>query len=191
MRKYLIAVLLFGICNSSVLAEENLFPHIYQGKVQGMVCAFCVYNVSKKIASLPEINAKSVNVDLKSKIVNFRSSSKVSSKKLSKVFSESGFKLVELNEVNKTARNIPDYKNKPVLIFNLNNTEIEKYQAIIESIGNIAASIMGKLEIKAPESVEIALLKPMIGGKQKIARVQYEFEKNKDSIEIKLFLRSN
>jgi len=32
----------------SVLATEISYPYKYEGKVKGMVCAFCVYNVSKK-----------------------------------------------------------------------------------------------------------------------------------------------
>jgi len=189
MIKKLVLILMLVIWNIPVQATESSYPHIYQGKVQGMVCAFCVYNVSKKIGSLPEINAETVNVDLKSKIVNFRSSSNVSYEKLANVFSDSGFKLVELNEVKEATLKIPEYQSKPVLSFNLDSTNIEKYQSIIESIGEIAAKAMGKLVIKAPESVEIAILKPMIGGKQQIARIEYKFEKDKTNIEIKLFLK--
>ncbi|MFV1984192.1 MAG: heavy-metal-associated domain-containing protein [Thiohalomonadales bacterium] len=191
MIKKLVVILVLVIWNLPVQATESSYPYIYQGKVQGMVCAFCVYSVSKKIGSLPEINAKTVNVDLKSKIVNFRSSSKVNYEKLANVFSDSGFKLVELNEVKEATLKIPEYQSKPVLSVNLDSTNIQKYQAIIESIGEIAATSMSKLVINAPEAVEIALLKPMIGGKQKIARIEYNFEKNKTNIEIKLFLKKD
>ncbi len=184
-----ILILLFAVCSTSIQAKETIYPHIYQGKVQGMVCAFCVYNVSKKIASLPEINPETVNVDLKSKIVNFRSSTKVNFDKLAKVFSDSGFKLTELNEVKTTSLKIPDYNKNAVLEFTLDNLNIENYKTVFESIGEIAAETKGKLVIKAPESVEIALLKPMIAGKQKIARIQYRFEKSKKNIEIKLYLQ--
>ncbi len=184
-----IFILLLIISSSSIYAKETIYPYVYQGKVQGMVCAFCVYNVSKKIASLPEINPETVNVDLKSKIVNFRSSEKVNFDKLAKVFSDSGFKLTELNQVKTSLLKIPDYKKIAVLKFTLDNLQIENYKAVFESIGEIAAQTKGKLVIKAPESVEIAILKPMIAGKQNIARVQYHFKKNKKNIEIKLFLQ--
>jgi copper chaperone CopZ len=187
MTKRLMLSLLIVVFSISGFAAEKSYPLIYQGKVQGMVCAFCVYNVSKKIALLPEINPESVNVNLKSKVVNFRSSSKISFKKLASVFSDSGFKLVELSEVKKATLQISDYETKPVLNFRLDSTNIEEYESIFESIGIIAASTLGKLVIKAPESVEIAVLKPMIGGKQKIARVQYE---PGPKIEIKLYLRT-
>ncbi|VAW96131.1 hypothetical protein MNBD_GAMMA22-861 [hydrothermal vent metagenome] len=186
-----ILILLLAVYSSIIQATESSYPHIYQGKVKGMVCAFCVYNVSKKIASLPEIKAETVNVDLKSKIVNFRSSSKVSFDKLAKVFSDSGFNLTELNEVKKMTLKIPPYKKTPVLKFTLDNLNVDNYITVFESIGEIAAASKGKLEIKAPESVEVAILKPMIAGKQKIARVQYSFEKTKKSIEVKLFLRDS
>ncbi|MFV2059695.1 MAG: heavy-metal-associated domain-containing protein [Gammaproteobacteria bacterium] len=191
MIKNTVLVLLFAVYSISALASEKvdsqIYTHLYQGKVKGMVCAFCVYSVSKKIGQLPEIKADTVNVDLKSGVVNFRSKSKVTLKQLSGAFSDSGFKLVELNEVTETTLQIPNYETSPVLKFNLNSSDIKKYESVIESIGNIAAESLGKLVITAPKAVEIAILKPMIGGKQKIARVQYEVGKN---IEIKLFLKS-
>ncbi len=179
--------LLLVLCSfNSQATESNL---IYQGKVEGMVCAFCVYNVSKKIAQLPEIDASTVNVDLKTKIVNFNSTSKISFKKLAKVFADSGFKLTELKQVNKAVLSLPNYNKNPVIVFELNNLNIEEYQSVFESIGDVAATTLGKLVIIAPKSVEIAILKPMISGKQNIARVQYTIENNKNNIDIKLYLR--
>ncbi len=189
MIKQLMLVLLLTVSNFTQAADNNHsknYPLVYQGKVEGMVCAFCVYNVSKKIGQLPEVNAKTVNVDLKSGVVNFRSNTSVSFKKLASVFSDSGFKLVKLDKVTKTSLAIPEYQIKPVFEFNLNSMDVKQYESIIESIGNIAAESLGKLVIKAPESVEIVILKPMIGGKQKIARVEYTVAKN---IEIQLFLK--
>jgi len=185
MLKKLLLMLLLVLWSMHANARE----YIYQGKVQGMVCAFCVYGVSKSIGQLPEVDAQTVNVDLKSGLVSFHSASKVSFKKVANVFSGSGFKLIELKEVNKPTLKMAVYEKKPVLIFNLANTDINKYSAILEAIGDIASSQFGKLVITAPESLETELLKPMIGGKQKIAKVQFSFDKSK-IILIKLFLRS-
>ncbi len=185
--KFIITALLLVILNAQVQAQE----FIYQGKVQGMVCAFCVYNVSKKIAQLPQIDAETVNVDLKSKTVNFHSRLPVSFKKLSAVFADSGFKLTELNEVKQETLKTVLYQSKPVLRFKLENLDIKKYEPILASIGDIAATAQGKLIITAPTSVEIAVLKPMIGGKQKIARVQFQAGKNQTNLEVTLFLRAN
>ena len=169
--------------------QANAKEIIYQGKVEGMACSFCVYGVSKKIGQLPEVDTRTVNVDLKSGMVSFHSSSELSLKKASKVFSGSGFKLVELKKVNKPTLKMAVYEKKPALVFSLNNTNIKKYGAVLESIGDIASAETGKLVIKAPEALETALLKPMIGGKQKIARVQFNFGKS-EAVQIKLFLRS-
>jgi len=185
MYKQTLLLLLLVLINTQAMAKE----FIYQGKVKGMVCAFCVYSVSKNIGQLPEVDAKTINVDLKSGIVNFRSTSEVSFKKLSTVFSDSGFKLIELKEVSKPTLKIPDYESKPVLTLNLNTVYLHKYESVIESIGNIAATSTGKLLIIAPESVESDILKPMIGGKQKIARVQYIFDRS-NTVQIKLFLKA-
>jgi len=169
--------------------HANAKEIIYQGKVEGMVCAFCVYGVSKKIGQLPEVDAQTVNVDLKSGLVSFHSASELSLEKVSRVFSGSGFKLVELKKVDQPTLKMAVYEKKPALVFNLNNTDIKKYGAILESIGDLASAETGKLVIKAPESLETELLKPMIGGKQKIARVQFSFDNSKE-IQIKLYLRA-
>ncbi len=184
--KSAISLILFCVVSVSAQAKEI----IYQGKVEGMVCAFCVYSVSKKIAQLPQVDAQTVNVDLKSKTVNFRSTASVSFKTLSALFADTGFKLTELNEVQQATLKTIVYQSKPVLRFKLENLDIEQYEAILASIGDVAASTRGKLIITAPASVEIALLKPMIGGKQKIARVQYQTGKNQTTIEITLLLRA-
>lgn len=186
-RLFTILLVLVALGSFNIQAAESTFT--YQGKVEGMVCAFCVYNVSKKIGQLPDVDAATVNVDLKSKIVNFNSASKLSFDKIATVFADSGFKLTELNQVNKSILSIPKYNTKPVISFTLNNLNIEQYQSVFESIGEIAATTLGKLVITAPKTVEVALLKPMIAGKQKIARVQYKFDKNKTNIDIKLYLR--
>ncbi len=187
MMKLISSLFLFILLIAQVQAKEL----IYQGKVQGMVCAFCVYSVSKKIAQLPQVNAQSVNVDLKSGIVNFRSNARVSFKKVSNLFADSGFKLTELNEIQQETLKTVSYQNKPVLRFSLANLDVEKYEPILASIGDIAASSRGKLIITAPASVEIAVLKPMIGGKQEIARVQFKTGKSQTTLDVQLFLRAD
>lgn len=170
----------------SIHAKATEF--VYQGKVKGMVCAFCVYSVGKNIAKVPGVLAQSVNIDLKSGTVSFRSSAEVSFKKVSSVFSGSGFKLVELNKVTQPTLKTVTYKTQPVINLNLNSVDLKTYGAVIESIGNIAASVSGKIVINAPASAEIAILRPMIGGKQKTIKIQYIADKN-NAIQIKLFQR--
>jgi len=169
--------------------QVNATEFVYQGKVKGMVCAFCVYSVSKNITKVAGVLPQSVNVDLKSGIVSFRSSSEVSFKKVASVFSGSGFKLVELKKVKQPTLKSVTYRTQPVIDLKLNSVDLKTYASIIESIGNIAASLSGKIVIKAPESVEIAILRPMIGGKQKSIRIQYIADKN-NAIQIKLFLKT-
>lgn len=185
--KLVISVLFLSLLSATAQTKE----FIYQGKVQGMVCAFCVYSVSKKIAQMPQVDAQSVNVDLKSGTVNFRSKARVSLNSLSSMFDESGFKLTELNEVKQTTVKTVVYQEKPVFHFKLDNPDIEKYESVLTSIGNIAASSRGKLVITAPASMEIAVLKLMIMGKQKIARIQFNDEKNQNTVRVQLFLRAD
>lgn len=184
IRKITLTLFIIFLSNQAVAKELT-----YQGKVEGMVCAFCVYNVSKAIGKLQGVEAQSVNVDLKSGVLSFQSNLPIDDKKLAAMFADAGFKLTDLKVVNKPALASHAYKTTPVITLDLNSVEIKKYESVFEVIGDIAAAQSGKLVIKAPASVEIGILKPMIAGRQKVARVQYIFDKGK-TIQIKLFSRS-
>ena len=98
MLKKISLVLILAVWSSTGWAKE----YIYQGTVDGMVCAFCAYNVSKKISTLPGIISDSVNVDLKNKLVDFRATTEIKAVQLSPVFSETGFSLSGLTEVSQS-----------------------------------------------------------------------------------------
>lgn len=184
IRKITLTLFIIFLSNQAVAKELT-----YQGKVEGMVCAFCVYNVSKAIGKLKGVEAQSVNVDLKSGVLSFRSNLPVDDKKLATMVADAGFKLTDLKVVNKSTLELNVYKTTPLMTLNLNSIEVKKYEPVFEAIGDVAAAQLGKLVIKAPASVEIEILKPMIASRQKVARVQYIFDKGK-SIQIKLFPRA-
>ena len=70
----------------------------YRADVDGMVCAFCAYSVSKNISALPGVDADSVNVDLQGGNVVFQSSQTIDEFKLAALFSESGFTISNLKK---------------------------------------------------------------------------------------------
>lgn len=109
----------------------------YQAQVEGMVCAFCAYSVNKKISALPGVEAGSVDVDLKSGEVVFRSSSPVSEDTLESILGESGFSLFDLNEttVPRATAQSPSILALDLKIESLDMAEIEP---LLEEVGNLA-----------------------------------------------------
>jgi cation transport ATPase len=70
MMNRLILMLGLLVSSSGLLATEQ----VYQADVEGMVCAFCAYSVSRNVAGLPGVDADSVDVDLENGEVTFSSS---------------------------------------------------------------------------------------------------------------------
>lgn len=160
----------------------------YQAEVKGMVCAFCAYSVDKKISALPGVDSKSVNVDLKSGLVGFRSQQKVSREALAGVFTESGFTLEKLTEVELSATGKQSAGELPlVLDMTLSSLDTVQFEAIFEAIGNIAAESQSRLRIEAPALLEDDLLKPMLMGRQQVMKVGFT-PSDKDSIHIQLYM---
>ena len=182
MKTRLLIVLLLSIAGTQAFAGEL----IYQGKVKGMVCAFCVYSVSKSIGKLPGVNPDTVSVDLKSGQVIFHSDRQQSFKNVAAVFKGSGFKLLSLEKMSGQKHKMMLYKKKPAVIFALSKPDISPYAGIIESLGENAAKQGMKIVITAPAALEEKILRPMIGGKRISLRVRYIFSENK-GMKIELF----
>ena len=160
--------------------------YAYQGKIEGMVCAFCAYNVSKKISQLPGIDAASVNVDLKSERVNFISSSPVEKATVSKVLADSGFRLVEFFKIASTDLNSVSFSSVPLLSLNFSANQIERLDPILEAIGGLAAMQTSRLTVQAPKASEIELLKPILAGRKSVIKVLF-IPVEDNVIELKLF----
>jgi len=108
----------------------------YEAQVEGMVCAFCAYTVDKKISAWPGVDAESVDVDLKSGKVVFRSSSPVSEDTLEFILAESGFSLFELNETT-----IPRFTvQSPTILaldLKIESLDMAEIEALLEAVGNL------------------------------------------------------
>jgi copper chaperone CopZ len=119
MMNRLILILGLLIFNAGLLATER----VYQADVEGMVCAFCAYSVSRDVAGLPGVNSASVDVDLENGKVTFSSSVPVSEKELFSVFADSGFRVSGLREADpgKAVDSDDDYQLALELSFNQNN----------------------------------------------------------------------
>ncbi len=160
--------------------------YTYQGEVDGMVCAFCAYNVSKKIGQVAGIEADSVNVDLKSGKVDFRSTLEVKKSQISKLFADSGFRLVSLNLVANSEFKAVNFSDNPVVTLSFTSADIQALDSLLDAIGSMAASATSRLFIKAPKELEIELLKPILAGRQKVIKVQFSPAQSR-AIKLKLF----
>jgi len=169
MVKKMVLVVAFVVISLSIQAKD----FNYEADVDGMVCAFCVYNVSKNISALPGVDADSIDVDLVDGHVVFRSEQKVSEKILTDMFKKSGFTISNLTE-NKSstdASNSVDAVSDLDLSFDIYKSE--QFTTVIEAIGNIAASTPSRLLIEAPASFEETLLKPILMGRQQVIKVRF------------------
>ncbi|VAW79479.1 hypothetical protein MNBD_GAMMA15-2548 [hydrothermal vent metagenome] len=161
----------------------------YQADVKGMVCAFCAYSVNKKISTLPGVDAESVDVDLKSGRVVFSSEQKVSRESLEAVFTDSGFRLEKLSEVERPPASGQSLE-RPALVLDMKLYSLDtvQFESVFEAIGNIAAGNQSRLLIEAPALLEDDLLKPVLMGRQQVMKVRF-MPSSTDAIHLQLYLR--
>jgi len=179
LNKTLLLFLLFA--STQLRAGE----YLYNAEVEGMVCAFCAYSVSKNISKLPGVDADSVDVDLDGGYVRFYSSQPVDEAKLSALFTDSGFTISQLKQ--SEARSV-NRKTEEVLALTLeiDRDKIEQYKILLENLGNLAASSPSHLLIEAPADDESKLLKPILMGRQQVVKLRFKVSES-NKIVIKLF----
>ena len=188
MNKKHYLLIVFVCCTTFLSNPAWAKDYAYRGKVEGMVCAFCAYNVSKKISQIPGINATSINVDLKSGEVDFLSTLAVEKANVSKAFADSGFSLVEFKEVANALLSQKQLSNKPLISMTFASSEIEQMDPVLDAIGSLVATQASLLSIKAPKASEIELLKPILAGRKSVIRVQF-MPVEKHLVELKVFTR--
>lgn len=181
IRNFLITLMIVTWSVNAWAEEFN-----YQANVEGMVCAFCAYNVGKTIGALPEVDAGSVNVDLASKLVDFNATSPVDFASVSAVFTESGFTLAKLEIVEGPTPQRTSYEESPVVIVDLEGTDTTRFEAVLEAIGAVASAQGMRLVIEAPEAAEIDLLKPILIGRKPAINVQF-VSSNAASIHLSMY----
>jgi mercuric ion binding protein len=160
----------------------------YEAHVEGMVCAFCAYSVSKNIGSLPGIDAESVNVDLKSGRVGFKATKQVSKQSLEVVFTESGFRLDKLSEIELPPTNGQSPKELSLILdIRLDSLDTDRFESVFEAVGNIAAGGPSRPVIEAPGSLEGGLLKPVLMGRQQVMKVRFR-PSDTESIHLQLYM---
>lgn len=161
---------LFLVVLSAPAAADG---YSYQARIEGMVCAFCAYNVGKTIGTLTGVDTESVTVDLDANVVDFHSSGPVDWADVSAAFSDSGFVLAQLDQVEyPTTENTPT-SAAPLFSLDFDSVDAERFEGIFEATGEIASAQGLRVVIEAPESLEIDLLMPLLMGKKHAISVRF------------------
>ena len=160
--------------------------YAYHARIEGMVCAFCAYNVGKTIGTLPGVDADSVKVDLESKLVDFHAASPIDFPSVSAAFSDSGFTLAKLDVVEHPPNRMTSSEDAPVVVLDLEGVDAERFEAVLEALGAVASTQGMRLVIEAPEAAEKDLLIPLLMGRRPAINVRF-IPTEADSIHLKMF----
>ena len=156
-----------------LIAPAAADGYAYQARIEGMVCAFCAYNVGKTISTLKHVDAESVTVDLDAKLVDFHANGPVEWAEVSAAFSDSGFVLAKLDQVDDPTTEITSTRGSAIFSLDFNGVDAERFEAIFEATGEIASAQGLRLVIEAPETVEIDVLMPILMGRKHAISVRF------------------
>ncbi len=180
--KSLLFILLLAFLSINTWADN----FHYRADVKGMVCAFCVYSVGKKIRQLPGVDADSVDVSLKNKRVKFSSQKKVTEKKLTALFKKSGFSLSNLT-VTSTSKKKSKSTKRVRMDLKVDVFETDQFTLLLKAIGDIAAKTPSYLRIVAPQEQEETILKAILMGRKQIIQVFFTADESSDTMHLQLF----
>ncbi len=179
----IILILGLFVLSSNLLATER----VYQADVEGMVCAFCVYSVSRDLAGIPGVEPDSIDVDLDNGKVTFKSTEPVSEATLMSVFEDTGFRITTLSELDRgsVVNNDEDYQ----LVLSLTITERAPsvFAALFEAVGVLAADNPSRMVLTAPVVYEEELLKPILMGRRQAMKLRF-VPATDEAIQLQLFL---
>ncbi len=185
MTRSLVFVLTLVVLSAPATADG----YSYQARIDGMVCAFCAYNVGKTIGSLTGVDADSVRVDLDAHLVNFHGKGAVEWADVSAAFTDSGFVLAALDQVDYSATESKSTAGSPLFSLDFDSLDTERFEGIVEATGEIASAQGLRLVIEAPEALEPDLLKPLLMGKTHAISVRF-VSINEASIRLKVYSAS-
>lgn len=186
MFKKILLVLSLAIFSITTYADS----YHYQADVKGMVCAFCVYSVGKKIRQLPGVDADSVNVSLKDNFVTFTSQQTISQQLLGDLFKKSGFTLSHLTLTKKTIQSNKtrqSARGTTRLDLSIDVFETDQFTSLLKTIGDIATQKPSRLRIEAPQEQENTILKALLMGKQQAVQVIFIPNEDADVMRLQLF----
>jgi copper chaperone CopZ len=149
----------------------------YELEVNGMVCAFCAYNVSKQLRTLDGVVADSVDVDLDKGRVRLQSGKKLDESQLADLLLTAGFKLGAVSEVdalNAEPRQRPNEAAFLSMTISSDRLSEGQFDEVLEAIGAMAVQRSVRISVVGPEELELAILKPVLMGRRTVIDVEYE-----------------
>lgn len=166
-------LLLCALLLGTSLAQAESYH--YEVQVEGMVCAYCAYSVSKRFQALPGVEKHSVVVDLKVQRVNFQSNAAVADTVIENALAESGFAVLSIQQHMGYEWQAPSSPGKELasvsLVVDVLDSELSTQ--LLDALGEAAAQQRGRFTIQAPIALETAILKPLLGGRQQVIPVDY------------------
>lgn len=172
--KSIFALVLLTISFATAALAENLD---YDLEVNGMVCAFCAYNVSKQLESIDGVAPGSVDVDLEHGRVTLQAKNELDKTEIADLLLQAGFKLGEVNKSASFVRQPRQYADRDVLLSvtmnsaGISNGELDQ---VLEALGAFAVAQSGQIAIAGPGELETAILKPVLGGRRTVIKVDYD-----------------
>jgi len=147
----------------------------YDVQIDGMVCAFCAYNVSKRLANVDGVIGGSVHVALENKQVRFDARAELPKPLIERALADSGFTVQaikwKVHDGNEDAAPHDQLEAKITLpVVALGSTLTEQ---LLDALGAAAAG-HGRLVIQAPAHQETALLKPLLAGRRAAIPVEFQ-----------------
>lgn len=172
--KYLIAFTMVSMLIATNTAADQLE---YDLEVNGMVCAYCAYNVSKQLQTLDGVIPESVDVDLDKGRVKLRSKKKLDGNRLADLFLQAGFELGAVTEAVASSPLPRRQWDKAVFLrVTMNSDRIGdgEFDRVLEALGAIAAERSARIMVVGPAELETAILKPVLAGRKTVIIVDYD-----------------
>ncbi len=172
--KYLFTLVLVTASFATEAVADQLE---YDLEVNGMVCAFCAYNVSKQLKTLDGVVPETVDVDLDKGRVKLQSGNKLDRSQLADLLLTAGFELVTVNEaiaLNVEPRRQPDEAAFLSMTISSDRLRDGQFDEVLEAIGAIAVRRSGRISVVGPADLELAILKPVLMGRRTVVKVDYD-----------------
>lgn len=164
-RVFAVVALLLVVSTATNAVADDLE---YELGVEGMVCAFCAYNVSRALRSLEGVVPDSIDVDLASGRITLRSSAKLEEAVLAGVVQDAGFELEALAETEADSPPVaPAGANRRVLVsltLDVDGLKEGEFDALLEAVGQWAAERRAGLAVAGPAAIEMRALRPILMG---------------------------
>ena len=172
--KYLLTLVLLTASFATNAVADQLE---YDLKVNGMVCAFCAYNVSKQLKTLNGVVSDTVDVDLDKGRVTLQSEQELDKSQIADLLLTAGFKLGAVNEaiaLNAEPRRQRDEAAFLSMTISSDRLSDGQFDEVLEAIGAIAVQRSGRISVVGPADLELAILKPILMGRRTVIKVDYD-----------------